>query len=314
MSKTQVNTMAGRPFGTRVRFDWARHKWKYLMILPVLVYLALFCYRPMYGVIIAFKNYRPTLGIAKSKWVGFGNFAKFFRDYYFPRIMRNTVLLSLRTVVWGFPMPILLALALNELRGVKYKRVVQTVTYIPHFISLVVVCAIIRQFSLSDGVFNDIRAFFGMSRTALLQQPAFFPAIYVASGIWQQVGWSSIIYLAAITAVDPNLYEAAEIDGAGRLRQVWHITIPGILPTIVILLILRMGSILSVGYEKIILLYNESIYETADVISTYTYRRGLIAADYSYGTAIGLFNSVVNIFFLLVTNRISRKVTDIGMF
>ena len=190
----------------------------------------------------------------------------------------------------------------------------QTVTYIPHFISMVVICSIIRQFCLSDGVFNDIGAFFGAQRTALLQKPAYFRTIYVASGIWQEIGWSSIIYLAALTGIDPQLYEAAEIDGANRLRQTWHITLPGIMPTIIMLLILRMGSILGVGYEKILLLYNETIYETADVISTYVYRKGLIEANFSYSTAVGLFNSIINVVFLVGTNLISKKVTDIGLF
>ena len=190
----------------------------------------------------------------------------------------------------------------------------QTVTYIPHFISLVVICGLIRQFSLSGGVFNDIIAFFGGTRTPLLQHPEYFRTIYVASGIWQEVGWSSIIYLAALTSVDPQLYEAAEIDGAGRLRQTWHITLPGILPVIVMLLILQMGSILNVGYEKCLLLYNESTFATADIIATYVYRKGLIDANFSYSTAVGLFNSVVNLLFLSATNWISNRATGIGLF
>lgn len=268
----------------------------------------------MYGILIAFKKYKPNRGIWGSDWVGLQYFYDFFTDYYFYRVVTNTFLISLYSLLWGFPMPILLALMLNELHSQWFKRTVQTVTYIPHFISLVVICGLIRQFSLSGGVFNDIIAFFGGTRTPLLQHPEYFRTIYVASGIWQEVGWSSIIYLAALTSVDPQLYEAAEIDGAGRLRQTWHITLPGILPVIVMLLILQMGSILNVGYEKCLLLYNESTFATADIIATYVYRKGLIDANFSYSTAVGLFNSVVNLLFLSATNWISNRATGIGLF
>ena len=305
-----MQTARRASLGTRIARDLQRHKWKYILMIPILIYLILFCYKPMYGLIIAFKNYKPALGFAGSKWVGLKYFKKFFGDYYFFRILRNTFLISLYSILWGFPAPILLALMLNELRGERFKRTVQTVTYIPHFISMVVICSIIRQFCLSDGVFNDIGAFFGAQRTALLQKPGYFRTIYVASGIWQEIGWSSIIYLAALTGIDPQLYEAAEIDGANRLRQTWHITLPGIMPTIIMLLILRMGSILGVGYEKILLLYNETIYETADVISTYVYRSGLVKMQYSYSTAVGLMNSVINVILLLSANALSRRVSE----
>ncbi|GHU74426.1 putative multiple-sugar transport system permease YteP [Clostridia bacterium] len=301
-------------FGARVIKDWQRHKWKYLLVLPVIVFFIVFHYIPMYGIVIAFKKYKPVLGIMGSKWVGLQNFRSFFSDYYFVRIVRNTFLLSIFSLLFGFPMPILLALLLNELRAHRFKRTVQTITYIPHFISLVVICGLIRQFSLSNGVFNDIIAFVGGRRQPLLQIPGYFRTIYVASSIWQELGWSSIIYLAALTGVDPQLYEAAEIDGAGKIRQSWHITMPGIMPTIIMLLILNMGSILNIGFEKCLLLYNESTYETADIISTYVYRKGLIDANYSYSTAVGLFNSVVNMAFLAFTNRISIRAVGIGLF
>ena len=294
--------------------DWKRHKWKYILVIPVILFFLLFHYKPMYGILIAFKKYKPNRGIWCSDWVCLQYFYDFFTDYYFYRVVTNTFLISLYSLLWGFPMPILLALMLNELRSQWFKRTVQTVTYIPHFISLVVICGLIRQFSLSGGVFNDIIAFFGGTRTPLLQHPEYFRTIYVASGIWQEVGWSSIIYLAALTGVDPQLYEAAEIDGAGRLRQTWHITLPGILPVIVMLLILQMGSILNVGYEKCLLLYNESTFATADIIATYVYRKGLIDANFSYSTAVGLFNSVVNLLFLSATNWISNRATGIGLF
>ena len=298
----------------RISIDMSRHKWKYFMMIPIIIYFIVFCYKPMYGLIIAFKNYRPTLGIAGSDWVGFRHFSRFINGYYFERTLRNTFLISFYNILWGFPAPILLALMLNELRSNKFKRVVQSISYIPHFISAVVICTMIRQFSLSDGVFNDIAAIFGLPRSSLLQSAGNFRTIHVVSSIWQEIGWGSIIYIAALTGIDPQLYEAAEIDGAGHLRQIIHVTLPGIMPTIVMLFILRMGSILSVGYEKILLLYNEGIYETADVISTYVYRTGLGDGNFSYSSAVGLFNSVINIFFLLATNFISKKVTDIGLF
>lgn len=303
-----------RSLGQILREDWQKNKWKYILVIPVILFFILFHYKPMYGIIIAFKKYKPNRGIWGSAWVGLKYFEDFFSDYYFFRVVRNTFLISLYSLVWGFPMPILLALLLNELRVKWFKRAVQTISYIPHFISMVVICGLIRHFALSGGVFNDIIALFGGERVPLLQKPEYFRTIYVASSIWQEVGWSSIIYLAALTGVDPQLYEAAEIDGAGRLKQTWHITLPGITPVIIMLLILQMGNMLNVGYEKCLLLYNESTYETADIISTYVYRKGLIDANFSYSTAVGLFNSVVNMVFLVGTNWISNKTTQIGLF
>ncbi len=278
------------------------------------MYLLLFCYKPMYGAIIAFQKYRPALGILKSQWVGFENFENFFGDFYFARILRNTLLLSCYQLAWGFPLPILFALLLNELKSPRFKRFVQTTSYLPHFISLVVVCSLIKQFSLTKGLFNEIIAFFGGERTPLLQYPNNFRTIYVASEVWQHFGWNSIIYLAALTSIDPALYEAAEIDGAGRLRRALHITIPGLTSTITMMLILNVGGILSLGSEKVLLLYNQATYKTADIISTYTYRKGLIESDFSFSTAVGLFNSAVNVCFLISANLLSKKVTDVGLF
>ena len=277
------------------------------------MYLLLFCYKPMYGAIIAFQKYRPALGILKSQWVGFENFENFFGDFYFARILRNTLLLSCYQLAWGFPLPILFALLLNELKSPRFKRFVQTTFYLPHFISLVVVCSLIKQFSLTKGLFNEIIAFFGGERTPLLQYPNNFRTIYVASEVWQHFGWNSIIYLAALTSIDPALYEAAEIDGAGRLRRALHITIPGLTSTITMMLILNVGGILSLGSEKVLLLYNQATYKTADIISTYTYRKGLIESDFSFST-VGLFNSAVNVCFLISANLLSKKVTDVGLF
>ncbi len=300
--------------GQILRNDWRRNKLKYLMALPVIAFFIVFHYFPMYGIVIAFKKYKPTLGIWRSKWVGLKYFRDFLSDYYLFRVVRNTFLISLYSLLFGFPCPIILALLLNELRCSWFKRTVQTVTYVPHFISLVVVCGLLKQFCLSNGVLNDIGAFFGAARSPLLQNAGYFRTIYVASGIWQEVGWSSIIYLAALSGIDMQLYEAAEIDGAGRLSQTIHITLPGILPTIIMLLILNMGHILNIGYEKCLLLYNDSTYETADIISTYVYRKGLMDANFSYSTAVSLLNSVVNLIFLSATNMISKRAAGVSLF
>lgn len=298
----------------RIGRDLSLHKYKYLMILPVLVFLLLFAYKPMYGLLIAFKQYRPSLGIWNSPWVGFEHFATFFSDVYFNRIITNTFLISLLNILWGFPAPILLALLLNEIRSSALKRTVQTISYMPYFISIVVMCGLLKSFCMTDGVLNDIIVFFGGARSSLLSNVKLFRTIYIASDIWQNVGWGTIIYLATLTGIDPEQYEAARIDGAGRFRQALVITIPGLMPTITMLFILRMGSILNVGYEKILLLYQPTTYEVADVISTYVYRVGLQDGNWSYSTAIGLFNSLVNVAFLLLTNQISKKLSGSGLF
>ncbi|MGF7030966.1 putative aldouronate transport system permease protein [Paenibacillus mucilaginosus] len=293
-----------------LRKDLTRNKWLYLMMLPVLVYYIAFHYAPMYGAIIAFKQFVPAKGIWGSEWVGFKHFESFFSSIYFFRVIKNTVLLSLTNLVFGFPAPIILALLLNELKSSLFRRITQTITYMPHFITLVVVAGIIRYFTLSDGLINDVIAFFGGERAAFLQQPESFRPIYVISEIWQQVGWGTIIYLAAIAGIDQQQYEAAKIDGATKLGQIWHITLPGILPTVMIMLILALGNLMNVGFEKIILLYSASIYETADVISTFVYRKGILEFNYGYSTAVGLFNSLINFGILLAANYLSKKVSQ----
>ena len=307
---------ARKSAGQVISRDFKLNKYKYLMILPVLVFFALFAYKPMAGLIIAFKEYRPRLGIMGSKWVGLTHFRNFFRDIYFTRIIRNTFSISALNIVFGFPAPILLALLLNEARSTKFKRTVQTITYMPYFISLIVACSLIKIYSQNNGLFSQIAvAFGGVKQNLLMNKNAFYP-IYVISDIWQHIGWNSIIYLAALSGIDQEQYEAARIDGANRFKQMRYITLPGLAPTIIILLILRMGSVLNVGYEKIILLYSEAIYQVADVISTYLYRRGIVAENpsFSYATAIGLFNSVVNLAFLLSFNRISKKTAKFSLF
>jgi putative aldouronate transport system permease protein len=309
-----LNKKKDDSFKHRIVKDLCANKYKYLMFTPVIIYLLLFSYKPMYGVLIAFQNFRPATGISGSAWVGVKHFKDFFTDFYFTRIIKNTVLISVYSILWGFPIPIIFALLLNELKSLKFKKIVQTTSYLPHFISVVIVCSIITQFSYTNGLFNDIIVFLGGKRSSLLQDPGNFRTIYVTSGVWQGFGWNSIIYIAAIAGIDQELYESAHIDGAGRFSQIWYITLPGIVSTIIILFILRTGSILSVGSEKTLLLYNPLTYSTSDIISTYTYRRGIIEGAFSYSTAVGLFNSVINLFFLLSTNYISRKVSDIGLF
>jgi len=294
-----------------VRRDLRRNKHIYLMLLPVVLYYLVFHYGPMYGAVIAFQDFNPVKGVFGSKWVGLQNFQDFFSSVFFGRLMFNTVAISVLEIVFGFPAPIILALLINELRGNPFRRLVQTVTYLPHFISVVVIVGMLFDFFARDGVANQLLSL--SDPIAFMQSPEWFRQLFVGSGIWQQVGWGSIVYLAAIATIDSALYEAAKVDGANRFRQIWHITIPGILPTIVILLILRLGSVMSVGYEKIILMYNPLTYETADVISTYVFRRGVLQADFSFSAAVGLFNSVINFALLIGANRLSRRLTGSGL-
>lgn len=302
------------PLGRRIARDFQKNYFKYIIILPVLIWLITFCYKPMYGVLIAFKDYRPRLGFSGSKWIGFENFERFFNDPFFGRVLRNTLTISISTILFSFPVPIMLALLLNEVRVTWFKRLVQTITYLPHFIALVVVCALVSQFVQTDGIINDIIEFFGGERTNLLSEQSAFLPIYIISGIWKEVGWNSIIYLAALASIDQEQYEAARIDGAGRWQQMLHITLPGLLPTISLLLVMKLGTVMSVGYEKILLLYQPLTYEVADVISTYSFRKGILGNSFSYGTAIDLFNSVVNIIVLTISNKLSKKAGQSGLF
>ena len=313
MSETIDKTKERESFSIRVKKDWKRNRSLYLMVLPVILFYILFHYKPMYGAIIAFQDYNPRQGVTGSEWVGFDQFIRFFTSPYFGRLVKNTLLLSVYGIIFGFPAPIILALLLNELRARRFKKTVQTITYLPHFISLVVVTGIIKDFTQSTGLINDIIVRFGGERSSLIQNPALYRTIYIVSDIWQGIGWGSIIYLSALSGVDQQLYEAASIDGAGRWKQLIHVTLPGIAPTIVIMLIMRMGQLLGTGYEKTILLYNEATYETADVIASYIYRVGILERNWSYSTAIGLFNSVINLALLIATNKISRRVSETSL-
>lgn len=294
--------------------DIKKNKYKYLIILPVIIYLILFCYKPMYGIVIAFQRFRPNLGIAGSKWVGLNNFKRFFSDPSFFRVLKNTFSISFLSIIFSFPMPIILALLLNEVKVSWFKRSVQTVTYMPHFISMVVMCGLVSSFCQTNGVFNDIIVFLGGERTNLLLNSKLFYPIYILSDIWQEVGWGSIIYLSAISGIDQEQYEAAKIDGANRIQQLLYITLPGLLPTISMMLVLRLGQVLTVGYEKILLLQNSLNSNVSTVISVFVYQKGLISGDYSYSTAVSLFNSVVNIVFLLAANKMSKKMGQSGLF
>ncbi len=307
-------THANRITPAALAKDLVRNRYAYLMIVPVLVYYLFFHYGPMYGAIIAFKNFAPTKGILGSPWAGLEHFKTFFSSYYFIRIVRNTLLVNLGILVFGFPMPILFALLLNEVRVRAVRRFAQTISYLPHFISIMVVCGLIINFTSRQGLINDIVAMLGGERFSLLLKPEAFRPIYVISDIWQTMGWNSIIYLAALSAVDSQLYEAADMDGAGRVRKIVSISLPGIMPTIVILLVLRMGTLMSIGFEKVLLLVNQNTLETGDVISSFVYRRGLLEFSFSYSAAVGLFNSVINFGLLLSSNWLARRTSQTSLF
>ncbi|MCI9320248.1 MAG: sugar ABC transporter permease [Lachnospiraceae bacterium] len=287
-----------------------KSKYLYLMMLIPIVYYVLFHYMPLYGVLISFKDYKVAKGVWGSPWVGFKWFEKFLTDEYFWKLVRNTLLLNIYGLLWGFPIPIALALMLNEVSSSGFKRIIQSVSYLPHFISTVVVCGMVMNFLSLDGIINRFVAFLGFDKIQFMLMPEWFRTVFTASGIWQTCGWTSIIYLSALTAVDQEVLEAAMIDGANRFQKIRYVTLPSIAPTISIMLIMQLGKLMSLGYEKIILLYNGSTYETADVISSYVYRRGILNNDFSYSTAVGLFQSVVGVLLLICSNTITKKLSE----
>lgn len=294
--------------------DIKNAKYLYLLIIPVLIHLLIFRYGPMYGIVMGFKDYKIGDGIWGSKWVGLKHFRTLFNSYDFYLILRNSLLLNIYSVIFQFPIPIILALMLNEVRNAHFKKTVQSILYLPHFLSWVILAGIIMQMlSPSTGIVNSFIKFFGGEPIYFLADKFWWVVTYIVSGIWKESGWGTIIYLAAISNVDPQLYEAAYIDGANKWRQTWHITLPAIKPTIVILLILRMGSMISVGFDQIYLLSNSYVREVSEVFSTYTYRMGIQNIQYSYTTAIGLFQSVVNLVLLTGTNYIARKSGEQGI-
>jgi putative aldouronate transport system permease protein len=267
----------------------------------------------MYGLVIAFENYSPARGMLGGPWVGFKWFEQFFQSQFFWQLLRNTLLLSIYGLIFSFPIPIFLAIMLNEVKSGWFKRTAQSISYLPHFISTVIIVGMVVNFLSPDGLINNVIAALGGERHNYMIMPEWFRAIYITSGVWQSMGWNSIIYLAAIAGIDAELYEAATVDGASRLRQIWSITLTSILPTIIILFIMNMGSLLSVGFEKIILMYTPLTYETADVINTYVYRRGIGGGEFSFGSAVGLFQSAVNLIVIITANTISRKVTETSL-
>lgn len=293
--------------------DLKRTWFLYVFLAPALIYLALFNYAPLYGIQMAFKNFRPVNGIWGSEWVGLQHFTTFFESYHFWTLLSNTLILSLYSLAAGFPIPILLALLLNYMQQQKFKKFVQTVTYAPHFISTVVFVGMIFTFFTSDGVVNQLLNLLGISPVGFLTNPKYFRHLYVWSGVIQGMGWSSIIYIATLAGVSPELHEAAIVDGATKIQRIWHIDLPSIMPTAIILLILNAGSILSVGFEKAYLMQNSVNIDYSEIISTYVYKVGIQGAQYSYSTAIGLFNNVVNFIMILAVNRLSRHVSGTSL-
>ncbi|MFC7406868.1 ABC transporter permease [Georgenia alba] len=291
-----------------------RNYWQlYVLLLVPLVWFVVFRYVPMAGNVIAFRRFVPGGSLFGEQWVGLQYVEMFINDPTFWKVFRNTAILGFLTLLVSFPAPIILALALNEVRSSRFKRFVQTTSYLPHFLSVVIVAGMVMQLTSSSGTINQILTGLGADRINFMQEAGWFRTIYVTSDVWQTVGWGTILYLAALTQIDEQLYEAAQIDGAGRWRQTWHVTLPGIAPTIIVLLILNIGTFLAVGFEKVLLLYNPLTYETADVISTYLYRVGLESSNFSYATAIGLFEALIGLTLVLSANAISRRVTGASL-
>lgn len=295
--------------------DIRRNKVIYLCLAIIMSFFLVFNYAPMFGILMAFEKYSPAKGILGSKWVGLENFRTFFQGPFVGRLIRNTVAIGVLDLVVNFPAPIIFALILNEIRSKKFKKTVQTISYMPYFISAVVVCGLVKNFTQAGGVISEALAFLygGKSVNLLNQTNAFWP-IYILQNTWQGLGYGSIVYLAALSGVDQELYEAARCDGAGKWKQMIHITLPGILPTVILMLIMRMGAVFSVGADKLLLLYSPANYEVADVINTYVYRMGLQQYDYGLSTAVGLFNSIIGMTMLVCANKICKKATGTSMF
>jgi len=293
-----------------------RSKYLLLILFPGLLYYIIFDYAPLYGIIIAFKDFNFFDGVIGSPWAdknGMGHFIELFSSAGFYKLLWNTVILSIYQIIFYFPTPIILALSLNEVKNGLWKRIVQTVSYLPHFISTVVICGMIYNFLSLNGVINQIIAFLGLEKIQFLLMPEYFRSIYITTDIWQKIGWGSIIYLASLSGVDTSLYEAAKMDGANRWHQIIHINIPAIIPTAIVLLIFSIGGIMTSGFEKVLLLYNPNTYETADVIGTYVYRRGILGAEFSFTTAVGLFQSIIGFIMILGANRMAKKVSEISL-
>ncbi|RAV20893.1 sugar ABC transporter permease [Paenibacillus contaminans] len=294
-----------------------KNKLFYWLLLPGTIYFLIFHYIPLYGVVIAFKDVTPFdgfEGIFTSEWVGLKHFENFVNSYYFWNIMRNTVLISLYRLLFGFPAPIILALLINEVRIEAFKRIVQTISYLPHFLSMVIVAGLVTTLLTTDGgIVNVFLQKLGFDSIFFLGDKSYFRSVLVVSGIWKEVGWGTIIYLAAIAGIDPQLYEAAVVDGAGRFKQMWHITLPGIMFIVVIMFIFAVGGLLNAGFEQILLLYSPTVYDVGDIIDTFVYRRGLLEMQYSFAAAVGLFKSVIALVLIIGTNYIAKKLGHDGI-
>ena len=292
-----------------------KHWQLYVIMIPAVLFYIFFMYKPMWGLQIAFKDFKIFAGMDKSPWVGFKHFSAFLSSPYFGRNLKNTLLINFYGLLFGFPIPILLALMLNEVKNLYFKKTIQTLTYLPHFISIVVIAGIVVNFlSPTNGLVNILIEKLGGEKVHFLIKKEYFRTIFITMNIWKEAGFNAIVYLAALSGIDPNLYEAAYVDGANKFKRIWHVTIPGIMPTIVVLLVLKIGGMLSVGYEAIILLYQPATYETADVISTYVYRMGLgEQAQYSYAAAVGLFNAVVSVILVMFANKVSKKLSGTSL-
>lgn len=329
MTLLDETTVEEKPFKTKRLFkkqskvkrnhwiEWKksiRKNWElYLLLVPVILYFLIFHYYPLYGLQIAFKDFIATKGITGSPWVGFKHFERFFDSYYFGRLIKNTIGIGVFTLLVSFPVPIIIALLLNEVKSLRFKKFVQTIIYAPHFLSTVVVVGMLLLFLKSDGMINQVIMLFGGMPIDFISEPAWFKSIYVLSDVWQTMGWSSIIYIAALSAVDPAQHEAAMMDGASKFQRIIHINIPAIMPTIVILFILNVGSVMAIGFEKVFLLQNDLNMSTSDVISTFVYRSGILEAQYSFSAAVGLFNSIINFILLIMVNQIAKKVSDTSL-
>ncbi|MDQ7878986.1 ABC transporter permease subunit [Microbacterium sp. QXD-8] len=315
-ARTKRRLFRGEPT-PRAKQSWRRalaRDWRlYTFLIAPLIFLLVFKYVPMLGNIIAFRRFRPGGSIFGDEWVGFYYFETFISNQQFWTVFWNTVILGALTLLITFPLPIILALMLNELRSRRFKRIAQTISYLPHFMSVVIVAGLVLQLTALNGTVNQVVEAMGADPVPFMQRPEWFRAIYVSSEVWQTVGWGTILYLAALTTIDDQLYEAARIDGANRWQQTWHITLPGIQPTMMVLLILNIGTFMSVGFEKVLLLQNPLIYSTADVIATYLYRVGIQSAQFSYGTAIGLFEALIGLVLVLGANALSRRMVGTSL-
>lgn len=295
--------------------QYLQRDWQlYLLLIPVMLYYIVYQYLPMGGLVMSFQNYIPALGFFDSQWVGFDNFIRFFESYSFWRVLINTIEISVLQLIFGFPFPVILALLLNEVRNKYFKRTVQTITYAPHFISTVVLVGMMTLvLSPSTGIVNKLIESLGGESINFMTEPGWFKPLYVISDIWQNAGWGAIIYVAALSSVDPQLHESAVIDGANRWQRIWHINLPGILPTIIIMLIMQTGRVMNIGFEKVFLMQTDPNLVASDVISTFVYRNGLIQGQLSFAAAVGMFNSVINFLLVFVVNKISNKLSDISL-